>query len=138
MYKSVWLKIFRPWIFLFSCIKRNTISRTRTNKYADIGSPCLVPLSSLKYCVVKPPLITQDSWLLSKTLIHFKKFFPKPYFSNTEIRKAWLTESNAFSISMVSKIPFSLDRSVISKMSEMSLPLSLIIYLVRISMTLAL
>ena len=126
MNKNVLLKISRPWMFLFACIKRNTISRTSTNKYADTGSPCLVPLSSLKYCVVKPPLITQDSWLFNNTLIHFKKFCPKTYLSLlTEIRKTWLTESNAFSISIVSKIPFNLDMSVISKISEINLPLSL-------------
>ena len=42
-------------------INKNAISKTSINKYAEVGSPCLVPLSSLKYFAVVPPLIAQDS-----------------------------------------------------------------------------
>ena len=41
-------KILRPLIFLFFMINKNAISKTIVNKYAEIGSPCVVPLSSLK------------------------------------------------------------------------------------------
>ena len=48
VYKNVFPKILRPLIFAFCMINKKTISQTSINKYAAIGLPCLVPLSSLK------------------------------------------------------------------------------------------
>ena len=53
MFKSLTLRLFLTNI--------KNISKTSINKYADIGSPCQASLSNLKYFVVFPPLITQDS-----------------------------------------------------------------------------
>ena len=64
MYKKVWSKNVRPCIPLFCLIKLNTISRTRINKKADIGSPWRVTLSNLKYFIVNPPFIMHDSGYL--------------------------------------------------------------------------
>ena len=41
--------------------KIKNISKTSINKCADIRSPCEAPLSNLKYFVVFPPLMMQDS-----------------------------------------------------------------------------
>ena len=40
----------------------------------------------LKHPVVLPPLITQDSWFLSKTFTNLANLLPIPYLSNIEIR----------------------------------------------------
>ena len=72
-------------MFLFSLIDRKTISRTRINRQADIGSPCLVYFSSLKYLVVLPPFIMQDYWFWSKIFTHLTNLLPNPYLSNVEI-----------------------------------------------------
>ena len=62
-----------------------TISRTRINRSADIGSAFLLHISSLKYLVVLPPLI-KGSWFLSKILTHLTNLLPNQYLSNLEIR----------------------------------------------------
>ena len=36
-----------------------TLIKEKTTSKAGIGSPCLVPLSNLKYGVVLPPLVTR-------------------------------------------------------------------------------
>ena len=69
-----------PLIFFFSLIERNAFPRTRISKYSEIGFPCLKPFSSLKYCVVVPPLIMQDSRFLDSICIHLIKVSPKPKF----------------------------------------------------------
>ena len=43
----------------FALIKEKTTSKAKIKRYAEIGSPCLVPLPNLKYGVVLPPLITR-------------------------------------------------------------------------------
>ena len=73
-------------MFLFFLTDRKTISRTRMNRQADIGSPCFVSFSSSKYLEVLPLLIMQDSWLLSKIFNHFINLLANPYLSNVEIR----------------------------------------------------
>ena len=60
MCRNVLSKTLRPLIFPFCMINKNAISNTSINKYAEIGSPCLVPLSSLKQFVAVPSIITQD------------------------------------------------------------------------------
>ena len=45
----------------FALIKEKTTSKAIIKRYAKIGSPCLIPLSKLKYGVVLPPLVTHDS-----------------------------------------------------------------------------
>ena len=51
-----------------------------------------------------------------------KKFLPNSNFLETELRKSWLRESKAFSISIVTRNPS--NQSLISIMSEINLPLS--------------
>ena len=48
LYTKLWLNVFRPSTLLFVLIKVKAISKTRMKRYAEIGSPCQVPLSSLK------------------------------------------------------------------------------------------
>ena len=55
----------------FALIKEKTTSKAKIKRYAEIGSPCLVPLSNLKYGVVLPPLITHDSEFFIKICIIF-------------------------------------------------------------------
>ena len=55
MFKPLTLGLF------FTNIKN--ISKTSVNEYPDIGSPCRASLSNLKYFVVFPPLMMQDSYL---------------------------------------------------------------------------
>ena len=71
----------------FALIKEKTTSKARIKRYAKIGSPCLVPLSNLKYGVVLLLLITHDSKFFIKICIHFLKSLPKPSFFNTHIKK---------------------------------------------------
>ena len=71
----------------FALIKEKTTSKAIIKRYAEIGSPCLVPLSNLKYGVVLPPLITHDSGFFNKICIHFRNLLPNPNFFNTRIKK---------------------------------------------------
>ena len=48
VHRNVFSKILRSLIFSFCMLNKNAISKTIINKYAEIGSPCLVPISSLK------------------------------------------------------------------------------------------
>ena len=110
----------------FALIKEKTTSKARIKIYTELGSNCLVPLSNLKYGVVLAPLITLDSEFLIKICIHFLKLLPKPNFFNTHIKKEWLMESKAFSISTVINNPSVSKKLVILRTSDISLPLSLI------------
>ena len=80
-------KNYRPLMSGFALIKEKTTSKARIKRYADIGFPCLVPLSNVKHGVVLPPLITHDSKFFIKICIHFLKALPKPNFFNTHIKK---------------------------------------------------
>ena len=51
--------------------KVKTTSKAIINRYAEIGSPCLVPLSNLKFGVVLPLLITHDPGFFDKICIGF-------------------------------------------------------------------
>ena len=82
-------------------IKIKNSSNASTNKYVEIGSTCLAPRSTRKYVAVWPPVITQDSWFLNKTLIQSIKSSPKPYFLTTATRNLLFDESKAFSKSTV-------------------------------------
>ena len=53
--------MFKPLTLGLFLTNIENISKTSINKYADIGSPCRAPLSNLKYFVVFPPLMMQDS-----------------------------------------------------------------------------
>ena len=106
-----------------------TISKTDINKYAEIGSPSRAPFSNLKYFVVFPPLMIQDSWLFKVVLIQVTKSVPNSkniIFWRIYNKKQWLTESSTFSISTVTRKPSSSSEFDIFKKSEMTLPLSLI------------
>ena len=71
----------------FALIKEKTTSKAKVNRYAEIGSPCLVRLSNLKYGVVLPPLIRHDSGFFIKICIHFPKSLPNPNFFNKHVKK---------------------------------------------------
>ena len=96
VYRKVWLNISRPSILLFVLIKVKTICKTKMKRYAEIRSPCRVPLSSLKQLLVFRPFKIHDFWFLSNFITHFIKSSPKPYRFRTDIKKKWLTELNAF------------------------------------------
>ena len=53
-YKIILSKILIPLIFLFSLMKVKAISRTRINKQAEIGSPCLAPFCYLIFLIYQP------------------------------------------------------------------------------------
>ena len=114
---------------IFAFVKRHqkmSSRRLEDVRYAELGSPCLFPLSNLQYGVVLPPFVTHDSGFFIKICIHFRKSLPKPIFFNTHIKKEWLIESKAFSISTVINIPSISKELVISRTSNISLPLPLI------------
>ena len=67
----------------FALIKEKTNSKAKIKRYAEIGSPCVVSLSNLKYGVVLPPLITNDSGFFIKICIHFRKSLQNSNFFNT-------------------------------------------------------
>ena len=52
VYRNVLSNMLRQFIFLLSLVNKNTISKASIHKYAEIGSPCLVPFSGFKvvYC----------------------------------------------------------------------------------------
>ena len=52
------------------------MSGHKINKYSETGSPCEAPFWSLKYFVVLPQLIMQDSWHSSSISTHVIKSFP--------------------------------------------------------------
>ena len=57
-----------PSMLGFSLIKVKITSNAKMKKQAEIGSSCLIPLSSLKYGVVLPSLIMYNSGFLLKFL----------------------------------------------------------------------
>ena len=91
-------------------------------RYAEIGSPCRVPPSSLKQWVIFPPFKINDSWSLSNVSIHFIKSSSKPYRFRTDIKKKLLAESNAFYMSILIKSLSIWSESVISRISKVNLP----------------
>ena len=68
----------------------------------------------------------KDFWFFKIVLIQLTNSIPNPSFQRICNRNQWLTESNAFFISTVARKPFSASVFVISKISEITLPLSLI------------
>ena len=89
-----------PALFLINSKKT---SKARTNKYAEMGSPWRAYFPKLKYRVVKPPFIKHGWWLFNNTFIQCMKFSPKPNLFEILNRKSWSKESNAFSISIVTR-----------------------------------
>ena len=69
-----------------------------------------------------PPFITQDSWLFNNASTQETKFLPKPNFFKTVRMNLWSSESNAFSMSIVTKNPPILLRSHILTISDINLP----------------
>ena len=79
--------------------------------------------SDLKYFVVFPLFMMQD---FTVVLIQLTKSILNPYFWRVFNKKQWLTKSNAFSISIVTRKPSNLSLFAIPKMSKITLPLLLI------------
>ena len=116
--------MFRPrilWVALTSKIKT---SRHKIKRYAEIGSPWRSPFSRLKYDVVIPALLIQDSWLSSNIVTHLIKSGPNPNFLRQAGKKEWLKESNAFSMSTVNIYPLKFKTLLISNISDINLPRS--------------
>ena len=76
MYENSCLKIFKALTLGLFLIKIKNISNASINKQADTGSSCRAPLSNMKYFVVFPPLMMQDSWLFKTVLIQLTKPIP--------------------------------------------------------------
>ena len=89
---------------------------------AEIGSPWHAPCCKGKYLVVMPPFITHDSWLCNNASTQETKFLPKPNFFNMARMNLWSSESNTFSMSIVTKYPPILLQSHISTISDINLP----------------
>ena len=70
----------RPSMSEFALIKEKTTSKAIIKRYAQIESPCLVPLSESKYRVPLQLLITRDSGFFSKDIYPFSKFVTKSKF----------------------------------------------------------
>ena len=100
--------------------------KTSINKYADIGSPCQATLSNLKYFVVFPSTMMQDSWFFKIILIQIRKYISNPNFQIISNKKQQLIDSNAFYVSTVTTKPSNTSVFIISKTSEITLPVSLI------------
>ena len=75
-----------PSISGFALIKEKTTSIDIIKRYAEIESPCLVPLSNLEYGVVLSPLITHDSRLYIKICILFRNSLPNPSLFQIQIQ----------------------------------------------------
>ena len=67
-------------------IRINKISKHKTNRLAEIGSPWHAPRCKGKYWVVIHPFVTQDSWLFNNASTQETKFLPKPNVFKT----AWM------------------------------------------------
>ena len=105
MEKNV-LKHFDTFDILLFFINIKSISKQSIKRCNDTGSPCHAPFSSLKYFVVIPPFITQDSWSFKNIFMQSIKVLLNPNFPRALIRKVWLSESKAFSMSVFTKYPF--------------------------------
>ena len=110
-------------IFLFSLILIAKMSATKRYKSAEIGHSCLIPLPILQIFEIHPLFITLNIGLLYSICIHVIKISPTLNFLSVLNKKFYSTESNAFSKSINSNIPFSLNSSQLSKMSKISLVL---------------
>ena len=71
----------------FVLIKTKITSYAKMKKYAEIGSPCLVLLSSLKHGVVVPSLIAHHSRFLINIFINFINSLRNPNFFGTRNKK---------------------------------------------------
>ena len=126
MYKNPYFNIFKSLILRLFVTNIKDISEKSMNKVSDIGYPSPVCFSSLKYFVVFPLLMTQDSWFFKIVLIQPTKSILNPNFRRTWNKKQGLTEWNVFSISTVTRKPESASVFVIFEISEITLPVSLI------------
>ena len=107
-------------MFVFALIKAKITSNTMVTRYPEIRSPCLVPLSSLKYGAALPSLIAHNCGFSIKIYTLLINSLPNPNFFKTHNKKEWFIESNAFSISTVMKKPPISKELVISKTSDTS------------------
>ena len=82
IYKKVWPWICKPLTLLYHLSNTKETSKARIGRKTDVGSPWRVDLLlRLKYFVVKPPFIMQDSRFFIKIWLHFRIHSPKPDFS---------------------------------------------------------
>ena len=72
-----------------------------------------------------PSVNDEILYFFIRICIHLIKSFLKPYFSSDVFKNRWLTKSKAFSISSVIRNIFIFKLSDISRISEISLPPSL-------------
>ena len=88
-------------MFGFSLIKVKITSNAKMKKQVEIGSSCLITLSSLKYGVVLPSLIIHDSAFLSKVFIHFINSLSNRTYFKTYNKKEWFIEAKFFLMSIL-------------------------------------
>lgn len=91
-YRNWWLQILTPSIWLLAFKRKNKTSKTRINKFADIESPSHASFWSLKYWVVVPEFIIQDSCSFVIVLIQLLKDSPKPSCLRIDKRNVRSTE----------------------------------------------
>ena len=61
----------------YASTKEKTPSKAKTKRYAELESPCLVPLYNLKYGVLLRPLTTHNAGFFNQNLHPFAKFVSK-------------------------------------------------------------
>ena len=71
----------------FALIKAKIPSNVKIKRYAEIEFPSLVPVSSLKYRVGLPSLMTQDFGFLIRIFFHFKNSLQNLFFLKHTIKK---------------------------------------------------
>ena len=131
MYKNSFVKIFETvFLGLFLTDIKN-ISKTSIIKYAEIGSSCQKSLTNLNYFIVFSPLIMQDPWFFKIVLIQLTKSIANSYFGTMCHKKPWLSESNAFSMSTMTRKDSSGGVFAISRISKINLQL----YFINIFLT---
>ena len=76
----------------------------------------------MKYLVVDPPFMMDDSWLFNRVFTHLMNILPNPNLFKAYIKNWWLTESKAFWMFIVTNIPFNFSTSVVCKASAIKRP----------------
>ena len=114
--------MFTPRTLWLALTSKNKTSRHKIKRCAETGSSWRAPWTRLKYDIVNPALIIQDSWLLSSIVTHLIKSWLNPNFLRQASKKEWLKESNAFSMSTVTIYSLKFKTLLISNISDISLP----------------
>ena len=123
------LKLFKNSVADFSFCKKKVVSSAYAIYRKSLLQTFKLLILAFLFILMKAiskAFIMHNSWFFNKSLIHLIKSFLSPYFSRVDAKSKRLTESKAFSLSTISKIPSICNKSVISTISGISLPPSLI------------